>query len=136
MTAVEVLQQVRSLGVSLEVEGGSLRLRPRSALTPELVGALREHKPEVLQILRSGGWPVECLEAERRFGQFHARLFPWLDKLVETPMGRGRLLQVFAERVAVSLDGSQGTLTFLLPEEIRPLGVPAVEVDWRNRWAH
>ena len=42
-------------------------------------------------------WPAESLDAERRFGQPHARLFAFLNRQVWTPGGAGTLMQCFAE---------------------------------------
>ena len=36
-------------------------------------------------------WPPESVAAERRFGQPHARLFPFLGRKVRTPGGPGTL---------------------------------------------
>lgn len=65
-------------------------------------------------------WPAESLEYERRFGHPTGRLYPYLNKQVQTPKGRGRLLQVFCRRVAVVI-GNSRTLTFLRPWQIRPI---------------
>ena len=53
MSAAELLEQVRTLGVVAWVEGDRLVLRPASRLSPELIETLRAHKPEVLEALRS-----------------------------------------------------------------------------------
>jgi hypothetical protein len=49
MVAAEVISAVKRRGVSLTVDGGNLELRPASALTPELISELREHKTEILE---------------------------------------------------------------------------------------
>lgn len=52
MLAVEVLDEVRRRGVTVGKDGENrLRLRPASALTPELVDELRSNKPEILRLL-------------------------------------------------------------------------------------
>ena len=48
--------------------------------------------------LRVDVWPSASLDAERRFGQPHAKLFPFLGRKVRTPIGVGTLIQVFADR--------------------------------------
>lgn len=59
---------------------------------------------------------------ERRFGQSHARLFPWLGRRVQTPDGPGVLIQVFAGRACLDLGdvASDGTrrVRFYAPGEI------------------
>ena len=54
--ATELLNELTRRGVVLVVTGDRLRFYPRTAMTPELVGRLREHKAEVLEIL-SEPWP-------------------------------------------------------------------------------
>jgi hypothetical protein len=59
--------------------------------------------------------------SECRFGQPHARLFPYLGQKVRTPAGPGMLLQVFAERVTVLLDSELSRCSFFAPDQIEPL---------------
>lgn len=53
MLAAEVISEVRRRGVTLikDKAENSLRLRPASALTPQLVDELREHKAEIINLL-------------------------------------------------------------------------------------
>ena len=44
-------------------------------------------------------WSPESIDAERRFRQPQAKLFPYIGRKVNTPGGPGTLIQVFAERV-------------------------------------
>ena len=69
---------------------------------------------------RGDAWPPESLEAERRFRQPHAKLFPFLGRKVRTPTGPGTLLQVFANRVTVLLDSELSRSSFFLPAEVEP----------------
>jgi|SRR5215472_1440933 len=67
-------------------------------------------------------WPSASLDAERRFGQPHAKLYPFLNQKVRTPEGPGILLQVFADRATVLLDRDRdGASTQFYPDEIRPV---------------
>jgi hypothetical protein len=61
-----------------------------------------------------------CAEVERRFGQPHARLFPFIGRKVRTPTGSGTLLQVFADRVTVLLDSELSRCAVFTPLEIAP----------------
>jgi len=72
--------------------------------------------------LSAGGnaWPPESLAAERRFGQPHARLFPFLGRKIRTPAGPGTLLQVFADRVTVLLDSELSRSSFFRPADVEP----------------
>lgn len=124
MDAHHLLAELESRGATFLCLGDRLRVEPRSAIPQELIPELVEHKAEILKLLQGEAWPVECLDSERRFGKPHARLFPLLDQTVETPQGPGRLLQVFAERVAVELTHSPGYVVHFLPEEVSPPGVP------------
>src|SRR5437870_3056578 len=66
-------------------------------------------------------WPPESLDAERRFGQPHAKLFPFLGRKVRTPQGPGTLLQVFADRVTVLLDSELRKCSVFVHREIEPV---------------
>ncbi len=52
MNAEAIAQRARELGVTLTVAGDRIRYAPKSATPPDFVDALREHKAEVLQVLR------------------------------------------------------------------------------------
>ena len=54
-------------------------------------------------------WPPASVEAERRFGQVHARLFPFLKKgaLVWSPFGVGQLVQCFADWCVLKIEGRE-----------------------------
>jgi hypothetical protein len=67
-----------------------------------------------------GPWPPESLEAERRFGRGHARLFPFLGKRVWTPQETGILLSVFADLCEIHPDGSKGTIR-VRTKDVRPI---------------
>lgn len=69
------------------------------------------------------GYPPECLDAEGRFNQAHAKLFPFLGRKVRTPKGPGTLLQVFAGRVTVLLDTDMNNCSFFSPTEIQPVSL-------------
>ena len=62
-------------------------------------------------------WPKECIEAERRFGQRHARLFPLLEREVSTPSGIGTLIQVFATRAVIKLASA---IVYVHPDQVSP----------------
>jgi TubC N-terminal docking domain len=129
MTAQTLLATLgrRDLSVVVE-EGDSLRVTgPRSAMTPDLEQAIREHKAELVELVASDGWPPESLDAERRFGAWHARLYPFIGRTVSTPCGDGRLVQVFPERANVILPGMAQAGVFL-PEELRPSRGPHAAV--------
>jgi len=61
VNAAELLKQVAERGVRVSLVGESLHLRPKSALPPELVAKLREHKPELLQLLAANA-PVRVAD--------------------------------------------------------------------------
>jgi len=64
-------------------------------------------------------WPPQSIATEGRFGQSHAKLFPFLGRKVRTPVGPGTLIQVFADRVTVLLDSNLDKCTVFSLEEIR-----------------
>jgi hypothetical protein len=71
-------------------------------------------------------WPRECIESEKRMGMRYARLFPLLGREVRIPSGRGVLVQVFAERVAVIVSGK---INFLSPDKVLPLSTEQLGLD-------
>jgi len=78
-------------------------------------------EPKSCSKLSEHPWPPESLDAEKRFGQSHAKLFPFLGRKVRTPVGPGTLLQVFAHRVTVLLDSQLSKCSFFSPGEIEPV---------------
>lgn len=123
MKAEELLAEVEALGVVVTLDPPDLVLRPKSRLTPQLVDQIRAHKPELLDLVELRSWPQASRDAVRRFGQSCARLYPFIGREVQTPLGRGRLLQVFHERATVVLDVEPSRASFFLPSEVRPPGV-------------
>jgi len=146
MTAETLVAALEQGGVRLRIEGDRLKLEaPADKVpSPETIAGLRENKSAVVEYLRGrsqprgiqfssfpdpigwkteklGGWPHESFESERRFGQPHAKLFPFLGRKVRTPGGPGTLIQVFADRVTVLLDAELSQCSFFRPVEIEPL---------------
>jgi hypothetical protein len=122
MNAPALLAAMGRLALSVSVDGDSLQVAgPRSAMTQDLAQEIRDHKAELVDLVAADGWPPESLDAERRFGRWHARLHPFIGRTVSTPRGDGgRLVQVFPERASVILPGEAQVGVFL-PEE---LGLP------------
>jgi hypothetical protein len=79
--------------------------------------------PDKVRLAAPAGevWPTVCLESERKFGTYEARLYPLLHRMVWTPFGPGRLVQVFAGRTAVILEDDIQRLHFLDPEAVQPV---------------
>ena len=125
--AHSIIAEITRRGIAVRVDGETLRLRPRLALDDDLVGRIKEHKAEIIRVVLTEGsdqalnWPPESLAAERRFGQSHAKLFPFLGRKVRTPTGPGTLIRVFAERVTVLLDSERDKCSFFRPEQIEPV---------------
>lgn len=57
-------------GIRLEAHGDRLRYHPRSAITPDLVDRLRDHKAELLAILRPDAAEVDT---SKGVGNVHFR---------------------------------------------------------------
>jgi|SRR5215472_2915915 len=90
----QILSEIERRGIVVRVEGENLRLSPRRALDNELLKSISDHKKEIMGHTQ-GCWPLESLEAERRFHcQPHAKLFPFIGRKVRTPQGPGTLIQV------------------------------------------
>jgi hypothetical protein len=77
--------------------------------------------PELEEARSDNPWPPESLQHEARFGQPHAKLFPYLGRKVRTPNGPGTLIQVFADRVTVLLDTELSRCSFFHPGKIEPV---------------
>ena len=141
MSIQALLTELDQLGVKLEADGDRLLYAgPQEAISPELIKRLKVHKTDLLALLQRGEkdipkdqptssisfspsrWPVECLEAERRFGHRAARLYPLLTRIVGTSQGPGRLWQVFTGQAGVVLDSHPESVRFVMPEEVRPYG--------------
>jgi hypothetical protein len=60
-TVVELVARLRARGVTLEPDGPTLVVRPVSAVHPDEVAALRQHKAEVLALLRTVDRPRVAL---------------------------------------------------------------------------
>jgi hypothetical protein len=86
-------------------------------------GAQRNGEPQEVSPppSRSSRWSASPLDAERRFGQPHAKLFPFIGRKVGTSAGPGTLLQVFAEHVTVLLDSELSKCAVFAPSEIEPV---------------
>lgn len=61
-TAISVFQECQARGIHIRVDGSNLKCRPKTALDERLFNALRDHKPEIMQICQ--------MEAEKRFKAF------------------------------------------------------------------
>ena len=53
----EILNELSRRGVTIRVEGDTLRLRPKAAVDDGLLARIREHKVEIIRLLaaRKGG---------------------------------------------------------------------------------
>lgn len=61
MTAITILDRLRSLGVQVYAEGETLRYRaPVGVLTEDLRQAIRENKAALLELLRPATPPAGC----------------------------------------------------------------------------
>jgi len=145
MSAEALVASLEQDGVRLKIDGDKLKLEAPADRVPgqETLAGLREHKTAVLEYLRTRmlhegiqfssfpipigqktekreDWPSESLDAERRFGQPHAKLFPFIGRKVRTPAGAGTLIQVFAERVTVVLDSDLDKCAMFSPRDIEP----------------
>ena len=125
MTEVlQIVSRLEQTGGRLELDGDRIRYCVPSGdpAAQDLLAELRKRREEVVELLRvRQGWPDTSLDAVLRFGQPHARLFPFLGRKVRTPRGIGTLLVVFAERTEVLLDSRRDACDFFRPREIEPV---------------
>ena len=50
--ATEILEELRVKGISIRAQHGVLHLKPKNAIDAQLLGRIREAKPEILAVLR------------------------------------------------------------------------------------
>jgi len=50
--ATALIAELHGLGVSVNVEGGNLHLRPKAKVTADVVDRVRQHKAEVIRAVR------------------------------------------------------------------------------------
>jgi hypothetical protein len=67
MTAAELLDDLDSRGITVIAVGNRLRWHPREALDTAEVEALRQHKPELLGLLRGTLAEAEADEMQGRY---------------------------------------------------------------------
>lgn len=122
---MKIVEALRSLGYAFRIEGGAIRYKCAGDSAPPqaaaLLAELKRRKAEAVAYLTLA-WPPESAEAEEKFGQGPARLYPFLDKTVATPLGEGRLWQVGYDRVGVVLFRKPEKVTFMPWYEARPAG--------------
>lgn len=125
---LQIVSRLEQSGGTLVLDGDRIRYSVPSedAEAHALLVELRKHREEVRGLLvqraaEKRPWPPASLSAERRFGQPHGKLFPFLGRKVRTPAGPGTLLQVFAERVTVLLESNIDKCAFFRPAEIEPV---------------
>ena len=108
-----LLFYLESLGAQLKVEGERIRLRaPDGVLTDELQKLVRDHKVELLELLR----------LRLKFGFREAALFQLIGSQVGTPEGQGELLSVLHNYCRVALQQT-GSVVLLRPAELIALAV-------------
>ena len=61
MTAAELVHDLHVRGVRLIADGGTLRCRPKSALSDSDLAALKAMKPEILATLQRPAGRITCL---------------------------------------------------------------------------
>ena len=105
--AGELLQELRTRGASVRVDGDKLRIAPASAVDPELLERLRSAKPAMLALLRAAP-PDLALSARGRDalggGPKPAAPAPATRPLVAAPPEeRGKWLRGFFEDASIPL---------------------------------
>jgi TubC N-terminal docking domain len=64
--AAEILRELTRRGVTVRVEGETVKLRPKAALDDDLLARLRQHKAEILALIaaRPATCAASCYEIE------------------------------------------------------------------------
>ncbi len=88
--AFELVQQLKSRGISLSRIGNRLRFHPQSKMTPELLQALKQHKHTIAELLETNG---DAPDRERIITTRDLPCFTSNGNLGVIPTGtRGRLI--------------------------------------------
>ena len=83
MTATDLLLDLRRQGFSLIPEGGGIRIKPASSVTPDLRQAVREQRTGLLVLLQRPRWDPTPEE--------EAKICSWIEKDKGLPAGTIRL---------------------------------------------
>jgi hypothetical protein len=80
-TASSLLARLAALGVRLSAAGDRLRFYPAEAVPPELIEQMRQHKPEILALLRgrAADQPAEPSTAQQELSLAHQLAKAWTD---------------------------------------------------------
>jgi hypothetical protein len=86
MNAAEVIKEAAAVGIQIAIEGNDLSLEATAQPPKAIVGLITQHKPEIINLLRSGpGGPAEArvnwLEMEVAVENEAGRHRIWLDEL-------------------------------------------------------
>jgi hypothetical protein len=126
MTAADLVARLHARGVELRADGATLVVRPRSAVSPAELQALRAHKAAIMDLLRTAARPrwdsAVALGRVRTTLRAVARAYPPQSRLARTPAAAAAL-----ERLDRAL------LTAIEAEDL-----PAVEralAAWETWWA-
>ncbi|MEE3372650.1 MAG: hypothetical protein VX346_25160 [Planctomycetota bacterium] len=65
MSVIEIIKDLKAAGVRLEEHGDELWCTPLESMPPKLVERVKDHKGELLAILRSGNKPWPSWTATR-----------------------------------------------------------------------
>ena len=133
MTALGILAQARAAGLTLRPAGDKIRFKPVGNMTPELLAEVREHKGELLDLLRAGREAEVRAFYSQAFGRLGA-LYPdsllgnlWPTIVAEQPyLARGiDTAEAASDRAA--LDYQSGTA----PDATAFLSCLR---EWESRW--
>ena len=132
MSAAILVGELAARGIRLSVNGEAVRVEPASALTDEDRQAIRDHKPEILLILRSGPADRPRIGTAARPMPVRGRGLPTLDCLWAKCGGSMALHG--RDRFLCADCGTWFQL--LPPEELVYVGdladEPAAETEWVN----
>ena len=64
MEPIAMLERLEKMGIQITIAGDKLQFRPGSAVPPELIPEIKEHKQELLKILKLKGYHLKYSEPE------------------------------------------------------------------------
>lgn len=71
MSAAVLLFELKGRGITLQAQGDRLRFHPRSAVGPDLLAKMREHKADIIRLLNREADSAKDQQAVSQPGRLH-----------------------------------------------------------------
>jgi hypothetical protein len=120
MTATRLLTQLTELGINLTLEGETLKVSPKSKLTPDLVESLKANKQQMMILLRGQSEDIVTLVTPP-----YEQDLKRLERLLGTGRYAGRNYELVRHYLELHKRGDtralEGLLAYLEREDVQKL---------------